>query len=312
MAMAMLISDGTTTLYEYFGSASGALHLHTSLVAANSIFEIAAPDVNHDGKIDLLLSDAHFNLDVWFGKGSGSFNVGPATPMVVADELSVGDFDGDGHADVLAQFTASFSATAQVFYGDGAGHFTASPRITEDSGFDTFAAYDVNGDGRMDLIFDPFPFQSTHAYSNIIKVYYGNANRTLTTHQVTLANCTISATPPAVADFNGDGINDIMVVEGSDCQGNGPDTVNVLLGNSDGTYQAEQVVYTGPTTDFLGEPDVLRLTETASPMWSYGTFLRLQTESSQYCCGTPQQVVFHLAKRPTTTPESLFAHRLKQ
>jgi hypothetical protein len=260
----LITSDGTTTLYEYFGSASGALHLHTSLVAANNIFAIAAADINHDGKIDLLLADAHLNLDVWFGKGSGSFNVGPATAMVDAAEISVGDFDGDGHVDVLAQFSDSFSATAQLFYGDGTGHFTGIPKITEDSGFDTFAAYDVNGDGRMDLIFEPLP-SSNHTFSNIIKVYYGNANRTLTTHQVTLANCTISATPPAVADFNGDGINDIIVIEGADCQGSGPDTVNVLLGNSDGTYQAEQVVYTGPTTDFLGEPNVLRADRDSKP-----------------------------------------------
>jgi hypothetical protein len=68
-----------------------------------------------------------------------------------------------------------------------------------------------------------------------------------------------------VADVNGDGRNDIVVIEGSDCQGDGPDTVNVLLRNSDGTYQPEKVVYTGPGTDFLLSPVVVRANGDSRP-----------------------------------------------
>src|SRR5262249_16591073 len=61
--------------------------------------------------------------------------------------------------------------------------------------------------------------------------------------EITLASCAVFA--PVVADFNGDGINDIGVSESAECQ---PffttNTLNILLGKPDGTYQPEQVVYT--------------------------------------------------------------------
>jgi hypothetical protein len=48
--------------------------------------------------------------------------------------LSVGDFDGDGHADILNQ-EIDYTTSAEVLYGDGVGHFTASPTLNEESGF---------------------------------------------------------------------------------------------------------------------------------------------------------------------------------
>jgi hypothetical protein len=226
---------------------------------------IAAADVNHDGRIDLLFSAAvngDNKLHVWFGNGSGGFSTGPATPIILFGLLSIGDFDGDGNADVLNQ-EFDFSSAGEVFYGDRTGHFTATPQFLDDS---RFASYDVDGDGKMDLITAPFAFSTNGTtYFNILRVYHANANRTFTVHQVLLANCTVSGLPPSVADFNGDGINDIMVTEGADCQGSGPETVNVLLGNPDGTYEPEQLVFTGPSTDTLLEPIIVRANRDTKP-----------------------------------------------
>jgi FG-GAP-like repeat len=258
----LIVGNSTNTFYKYFGSSSGTLHLQSTVVTTTRVIVMAAGDINHNGKIDLVFAGADGNLHVWFGNGNGGFTAGPTTPIAVIGELLVGDFDGDGNADVLTQ-QSDFGTAAQLFYGDGTGHFTVSPDFGDDS---PFAPYDVNGDGRMDLITAPFAFSTNgNTYSNILRVYQGNANRTFTIHQVNLANCTVSGFPPAVADFNGDGINDIMVVEGSDCQGSGPDTVNVLLGNPDGTYQPEQAVYTGPSTDELAGPIVLRANRDSKP-----------------------------------------------
>jgi len=38
---------------------------------------LAAADVNHDGKIDLLFDGGDNNLWVWFGNGDGTFTPGP-------------------------------------------------------------------------------------------------------------------------------------------------------------------------------------------------------------------------------------------
>ncbi len=258
----LIVSNGTTTFYEYLGSASGKLHLQTSFGITQTPVSLIAADVNHDGKIDLLFGgyissggNTTNYLNVWFGNGNGGFTVGPSTPMTVNGGLFIGDFDGDGKADVLSRYNL-YSSSYQVFYGDGTGHFQAATPFGDDV---QYVPYDLNGDGRMDLVGSPFDFSlNGDTYYSIVRVMYGNANRTFTTRNIKLKNCTPWDQPVAVADFNGDGINDLVVTEASDCKGDAPDTVNVMLGNADGTYQPEQVVYTGTSSELLSFPTVLR------------------------------------------------------
>lgn len=244
--------DGGKNIYLYAGSATGALHLQGSFLTPTTPTEFAAGDVNNDGKIDLLYVDCLFcgsvQLHVWFGNGKGGFTTGPTTTFNQnATSILIGDFDGDGKADVVTQqgLGASEQVTALVAYGDGAGHFATGPTLYDNSN-SVFTAYDVNGDGRMDLIRAPNNgWNSNPYYVNYLKVYYGESNRSFTTEVVPLANCQNGARP-TVADFNGDGINDIIVVETADCTGaSSADTVDVLLGNGNGTFQPEQVVYSG-------------------------------------------------------------------
>lgn len=258
----LIVSNGTNTFYEYLGSSSGKLHLQTSFSVAQSPVSLVAADVNHDGKIDLVFGSYASSggntsnyLNVWFGNGNGGFTVGPSTPMTVNGGLFIGDFDGDGKADVLSRYNL-YTSSYQVFYGDGAGHFQAATPFGDDV---QYVPHDLNGDGRMDLVGSPFDFSlNGNKYYPIVRAMYGNANRTFTTRNINLKNCTPWDQPVAVADFNGDGINDLVVTEAANCNGSAPDTVNVLLGNADGTYQPEQVVYTGTSSELLSFPTVVR------------------------------------------------------
>jgi FG-GAP-like repeat/Bacterial Ig domain len=264
----VIVSNGTNHFYQFLGSASGKLHLQADYFTTYTIDAVAAADVNHDGRIDLLFNCyncSDTNLHVWFGNRDGGFTTGPDTPMsaTALGYLSVGDFDGDGKADVLGQSCFASSCTYQVLYGDSTGHFQASTPFTDHVGY---TAYDLNGDGRMDLVGVPYDsYVGGVTYSNQVKLLYGTATRTFTPGTVTLKNCTDSGVPIAVSDFNGDGINDILVVEASDCKGTKPETVNVLLGNADGNYQPEQVVYTGTDTELLTQPTVLRANRDTKP-----------------------------------------------
>ena len=64
----------------------------------------------------------------------------------VGFQLLLGDYDADGHADI-----AVVDGNLTVLYGDGAGHFTAKS-VAIDSPTLSFAAADMNEDGRTDLV----------------------------------------------------------------------------------------------------------------------------------------------------------------
>jgi hypothetical protein len=160
-------------------------------------------------------------LHVLFGKPDGTLLVGPTTvfhPSAAGNVIYVGDFDGDGKADVVWQ-GPFFETDVQVGYGDGQGHFELRPSF-EDTVI--YRVYDVDRDGRSDLVGVPFVAEGAGdaQYFKEIRILHGNGNRTFTSQTISLTQCNGGlGVAPAIADFNGDGINDIAVVEGSDCKG---------------------------------------------------------------------------------------------
>ena len=232
----------STKLFEYLNNGKGQFHLQTSLTTKTQIGGIVAADINHDGNIDLVAeSTENQDLYTYFGNGKGAFSAGPTSTVNAEGFLQIGDFDGDGKVDLLTESVA-FTTDFQIAYGDGQGHFHATGVHTGDVFYHVF---DVNGDGRSDLIGTPFDFSTNGSiYHNSISVRYGNANRTFTAQSIPLSNCNVGNNEPVVADFDGDGIPDILMEEASDCQGDGPFTINVLLGQGNRNFQSEQAVYT--------------------------------------------------------------------
>ena len=256
----LVIPTDTNTFYLYLNDGKGKFHLQNTFQASEQVVFMTAADVNHDSNIDLIWTG--FNdqkLNVWFGNGMGGFTVGPSSHLDVQGELSVGDFDGDGKADILSRFT-TYLTSIQIAYGDGQGHFQVGSIHTDNA---AYMPYDVDGDGKMDLIGEPFDFSiNGSTYYNILRILYGNADRTLTEQDITLNQCTAPRFVPAVADFNGDGINDVIVTEGSDCQGSTPYSVNVMLGKGNHTFQPEQTFY---STDFATDFHVVRVNLDSKP-----------------------------------------------
>jgi hypothetical protein len=138
-----------------------------------------------------------------------------------------GDFNGDGKADVVV--VNDQGGTISIFFGDGTGGLTAPSTVSVGGIFpEQIVVGDFNGDGKVDLAV-------ANVYSKTVAILLGNGNGTFAPPRLV----TVGGQPfnLAVADLNRDGKLDLVVVDGSDGM-TSAQTVEVLLGNGDGTFQA--------------------------------------------------------------------------
>jgi hypothetical protein len=268
---------------------NGALTLFSTITLVGEASGLVAADVNHDGYIDLIYDVASpaggGSVHVLFGQLNWNFATGPVTAFSMhapAGALTLGNFDGDNQTDLMA--TGVSQVEAEILYGDGTGKFIAGPDV---GGITTqYQPVEPDSDGTMDLIGAPFQSNPVGAptYYNYLDLEWGHFNRTLTSLHVPLKSCTASGALPQMADFDGDGIPDIVVAEASDCLGAGPYTLNFMKGNGNGTFQAEQVIYS--SSDVMSEWHVLRASHSSKPdltVW--------QSESSQGQILNPEELV---------------------
>lgn len=151
--------------YVFSGVGDGSLHnptavplLNSTQVQSNGSFvgfgEVVSGDFTGDGNQDMLAvgfaSDVARSLILVTGNGDGTFS----SPSTVNDgfpatgsQLDVGEFDGDGHLDVVTQ------APSLVLLGDGLGAFLPSPQRVDQVGAPQLAIADFNSDGRSDLTY---------------------------------------------------------------------------------------------------------------------------------------------------------------
>jgi MBG domain (YGX type)/Bacterial Ig-like domain (group 3)/FG-GAP-like repeat/FG-GAP repeat len=138
---------------------------------------------------------------------------------------AIGDFNGDGLADMAV--VNSGGSTVSVLLGNGDGTF--QPQVAYATGTDPYsvAVGDFNGDGKLDLAV-------ANNVSGTVSVLLGNGDGTFQTQATyTVA---VGADSVAVGDFNRDGKADLVVARYNQAE------VSVLLGRGDGTFQP-QVTY---------------------------------------------------------------------
>jgi Bacterial Ig-like domain (group 3)/FG-GAP-like repeat len=209
-------------------------------------------DLNGDGIQDLLVysSTTPFSVQTFTSNGKGGYNastvqtlgfVGYAAPPSVVNYPQLIDVNGDGKLDVLCGLL--------VAYGNGDGTFAqAVPVSFLSSGFVTSYAADLNGDGKTDIVAVPLltgePYILQVQFAVTIFLNQGGG--------VFVSSGTFSVAPlspggslggldflrPVFVDLNGDGKLDLIAQTQTfgATQTNGPQSVDVLLNQGDGTF----------------------------------------------------------------------------
>jgi hypothetical protein len=195
--------------------------------------------LNNDTVPDLATSAG----DILLRNGDGTFHPAP-NPLTGGISLAVGDFERDGNLDLAA---VTNSSSVQVLRGHGDGTFTAAgtyPVAGPEGYLSSVAVGDFTGDGLLDLGvtsnvyvqdgFDPYYGPWGH-FEDSVHVLVGNGDGTFTGPNTTPLGYGF-LWEPTVADFNGDGIDDIAAPI-SDMGG-----VKVLFGDAGGFFQGPTVL----------------------------------------------------------------------
>ncbi len=257
---------GALNAYLYVNNGKGAFTLRNTIPFGDSTHGLAqgvAADLNHDNLTDVVFVSNGL-LYVWFGKGDGTFTPGPAMSVHGVNPM-VGDFDGDGKADILLPDDVNY-ALAYVLYGDGRGNFPETktidmtPSTATNSSEDgvNFTVGDANSDGRSDVLATQ-PLVS----KNRVFIFYGDVARSFASRtSVAVGRCL--AGPAQTADLDGNGYNDLIVEEAS-CSNRSAGSlyIDVLTRNANASYNADQTIYWAQPVDGViygipYAPDVLR------------------------------------------------------
>ena len=131
-----LAIEGLSDAYILIGNGTGGFAAPTTITFAPEIVsDVRNGDFNGDGKADLAIATitngqpTGGHLRILLNDGAGGFTAGGAIALNAnSGRLAIGDFNGDGRADVAASFasTTAFADHVTVMLGNGSGGFVST------------------------------------------------------------------------------------------------------------------------------------------------------------------------------------------
>ncbi|MGD8793177.1 MAG: VCBS repeat-containing protein, partial [Anaerolineae bacterium] len=180
-----------------------------ALDAGQGAGAVALADVDGDGSLDVIAGYLNAPNLVYLNDGSGDLGLDRAQAFGAegwTEGLAVGDLDGDGFLD-LVEVNTGLEAPEIVYLNDGSGAFGTGLEVTAEGYTDIVAVTlaDLDGDGFQDLV--AAAGNSEVPDRNLVLMNDGQG----AFGQPLGFGSPNTTTSVAVADFNGDGVLDIVV-----------------------------------------------------------------------------------------------------
>jgi hypothetical protein len=215
------------------GKGNGTFGAQTTFAAGKGSYSVKVVDLNGDGKLDIVDGNAVDNtVSVLLGNGNGTFQPQKVYPVGFDPySMTVADVNGDGKLDVLTANRGDNTVSVLLSKGDG----TFEPEEVFPTGKfpRSVAVGDLNGDGKPDVV-------TANQGTNTVSILLGNGDGTFSIGgQQSVPAPNLRPFQVAIADLTGNGIPDIVTANRSD------NSVSVLLGNPDGSFQTKETYSTG-------------------------------------------------------------------
>jgi hypothetical protein len=217
------VSSSPSNIQAYLSSAAGVFAPPVATADGFKALYLASADLNADGLLDLV--SASFDdgtLNVFFNSKTspGTFNPAIMLDSPGASQVAIADMNGDGLPDLVS---ADFNVS--LFVQTSAGTF-AAPITLYSGGANWVALGDLNGDGAADVAL-------TDNVGVKVLMHTGAASATTYAAPVTVFTQSsnfnvVGGNIIAIADVDGDGLNDLLITDPGPTGGMSP-AVYMLL-----------------------------------------------------------------------------------